>query len=74
MEGVNAENSLFKGSDLTYADLSHAKIKKSDFSDATLFMANLHETDDKETKWRGSKKSLAKGTDPIRKKSEQWGK
>ena len=74
MEGVSAENSIFKGADLTYADFSHAKIKNSNFSYANLFMTNMHETEDENTRWKNSKKSLARGTDKARLKSEQWGK
>jgi len=37
-------------------------------------MANMHEMQDAKTEWRGSNKSLARGTDEKRKKAEQWGK
>jgi len=74
MEGIKAENSIFKNADLSYADLSHANIKNSNFSDSNLFLTNLHEIEDEHTKWQGSKKSLARGTDSKRLKSEQWGK
>ena len=72
MEGVQAEEAMFKGADLTYADLSHAKIRDSSFSEANLFMTNLHEVDDEGTIWAGADKALAKGNDEKRSKSERW--
>ncbi|MEZ6138051.1 MAG: pentapeptide repeat-containing protein [Pirellulaceae bacterium] len=65
-------DAIFCRAQLPFADLSKAILTNADFENANLTQANLHLTEATGTRWLGTKKRAARGTDKDRAAAESW--
>jgi uncharacterized protein YjbI with pentapeptide repeats/pSer/pThr/pTyr-binding forkhead associated (FHA) protein len=64
---------VFTEAKLQFADLSNADLSRADLANTDLTQANLHLVkDDDATRWLGSNKQSARGTDKDRAAAELW--
>jgi len=70
MHRADCSRSRFEGTDLTYADFSHATLQQSLFSTNKMFRTVLHQVDDAGAHY--SNRAQALGDDPDKKEAEQW--
>ena len=69
---ARATNTLFVSARMNYSDLSHADVRGSDFTDAGLLLANLHNLHDDGARGFGANRLMARGTDLDRLEAEAW--
>jgi uncharacterized protein YjbI with pentapeptide repeats len=57
---------------MRFADLSHALLRRADFTNADLSGANLHRILEEKTVWDGAHRDGVRETDPERAAAEDW--